>query len=142
MAGYNSSPGERYTFPMWMSNLIATAIVLLAPVGLIYSWIFYSTRMRREPTSWRHRATFLSLTLVSLVALLRPVMALLMPRADWGSGLGVSHQVQWVEAWHRPIFRTLILAFVLGLLGKPRLIGPIAVACVGTGLFWFFSTMP
>ena len=125
-----------------MSNLIATAIVLLAPVGLIYSWIFYSTRMRREPTSWRHRATLLSLTLVSLVALLWPVMAVLMPRANWGSGLGVDHQVQWVEAWHRPVFRTLLLALVLGLLGRPRLIGPIAVACVGTALFWFFSTMP
>jgi hypothetical protein len=125
-----------------MSNLIATVIVLLAPVGLIYSWIFYSARMRREPTSWRHRATLLSLTLVSFVVLLWPVMALLMPRADWGSGLGVGHQVQWVEAWNRPIFRTLLLAFVLGLLGRPRLIGPIAVAVVGTGLFWLFSTMP
>jgi hypothetical protein len=125
-----------------MSNLIATAIVLLAPVGLIYSWIFYSTRMSRDPSRWHDRATLLSLTLVSLAALLWPVMALLMPRADWGSGLGVRHQVQWVEAWHPPILRTLLLAFVLSLLGRPRLIGPIAVACVGTGLFWLSSTMP
>ena len=132
-----------YRTPMKGENLVATIIILLAPAGLVYSWAFYLRRMRREPTTgWRNRATLLSLTLVSLVALLWPVMALLMPRADWGSGLGVGHQVQWVEAWHRPIFRALLLAFVLGLLGRPRLIGPIAVACVGTGLFWLFSTMP
>jgi|ERR1017187_7613616 hypothetical protein len=123
-------------------NLIATVIILLAPAGLIYSWAFYLRRMRREPTKWRNRATLISLTLVSLVALLWPVMVVLMPRATWGSGLGVAHQVQWVEAWHTPVFRTLLVALVLALFGRPRLIAPMAVACVGTAMFWLDSTMP
>jgi hypothetical protein len=127
---------------MLKGNFIATVIVLLAPAGLIYGWFHYLTRMREEPACWRNRTTLLSLALVSLVALLWPVMAALVPRADWGSGVGVSHQVEWVEAWHKPIFRTLVVALVLGLVGRPRLIGPIAVACVGTALFWLFSTMP
>jgi hypothetical protein len=116
--------------------------VLLAPIGLIYSWHFYLTQMRGESPGWRNRVTLLSLELVSLVALLWPVMFVLMPRADWGSGLGVGHQAEWVESWHRPIFRTLLVAFFLCLFGRPRLIAPIAIACVGTALFWLFSTMP
>ena len=125
------------------ANFVATIIILLAPVGLIYSWAFYLRRMRREPTtSWRNRATLLSLTLVSLAALLWPIMMVLMPRADWGSGLGVNHQVQWVEAWHTPIFRTLLVALVLSLFGRRRLMAPMTVACVGTAMFWLFSTMP
>lgn len=127
---------------MRVENFIATILVLLAPAGLIYGWVFYLTRMRREPAGWRSPVTLLSLVLVSVTALLWPVMWLLIPPADWGSGVGVGHQVQWVEAWHRPIFRTLMVALVLGLLGRPRLIGPIAVACVGTALFWLLSTMP
>jgi hypothetical protein len=69
-------------------------VVLLAPVGLIYSWHFYLTQMRRESAGWRNRVTLISLALVSLVVLLWPVMGMLMPRADWGSGLGVGHQVE------------------------------------------------
>lgn len=123
-------------------NLVATILVLSAPVGLIYGWVFYSTRIRKEPSDWRSRLTFLSLALVSLVVLLWPAMMVLMPRADWGSGVGVGHQMDWVKAWERVAFRTLSAALVLGLFGRPRLILPIAVACVGTAMFWLFSTMP
>jgi hypothetical protein len=131
-----------YRTRMKGGNLIATVIIVLAPAGLIYSWTFYLTRMKREPTGWRHRVTLVSMALVSLVVLLWPIMLALTPRADWGSGLGVEHQVQWLEAWHRPIFRTLLVALVLALLGRPRLIAPMAVACIGTAMFWLSSTMP
>ena len=33
-----------------------------------------------------------------------PVMFMHMPRADWVSGLGVGHQVEWSESWNRTIF--------------------------------------
>ena len=123
-------------------NIFDSVLVLLAPVGLFYGWFFYLARMRHEAFGWRNGITVVSLALVSLVALSWPVMALLVPRADWGSGVGVEHQVHWVEAWHRPVFRTLLAALVLGLFGRPRLILPIAIACIGTALFWLFSTAP
>ena len=123
-------------------NTIATLLILLAPIGLMYGWFFYLKRMRHEPKSWRSQVTMVSLALVSLVALLWPVMAFLMPRADWGTGNGVGHQMRWIEAWHKPVFRTLLAALALCLFGRARLILPIAVGCVGTGLFWLFSTMP
>ena len=118
---------------MFVGNTIGIVLILLAPVGLVYSWFFYSTRMKKEPTGWRKRVTLLALALVSLVVLLWPVMVALAPRAD---------DVGWIESWHRPIFRTLVVALVLGLFGRPRLILPIAVACVGTAAFWMVSTMP
>ena len=76
------------------TDIAEIVVVLLAPVGLIYSWHFYLTQMNRESAGWRNRVTLLSLALVSLVTLLWPVMFMLMPRADWGSGLGVGHQVE------------------------------------------------
>src|ERR1700688_984846 len=54
------------------------------------------TQMRKEFTGGRNRVTLLSLGLLSTVVALWPVMAVLMPRADWGNGLGADHQVQWV----------------------------------------------
>jgi hypothetical protein len=98
--------------------------------------------MRREPSGWRNRVTLLSLTLVSLAVALWPVMLGFVPPADWRSAAEIEHQTQWVEAWHPPVFRTLLVALVLCIFGHPRLIAPIAVTCVATALFWLFSTMP
>jgi hypothetical protein len=123
-------------------NIVATLLVLLSPVGLLYGWYFYFSRMRHEPRSWRTWISVVSLTLASLAVLSWPVMALLAPRADWKTYAGVRGQLEWVEAWHRPIFRTLLAALVLCLFGRPRLILPIAVGCIGAALFWLFSTMP
>jgi hypothetical protein len=125
-----------------VENTIATVLILLAPLGLLYGWFFYLKRMRREPRSWRSLISVVSLSLVSIAVLLWPAMALLTPQADWGTGVGVGHQVQWVEACERAAFRTLLAALVLSLFGRPRLILPIAVACVGSALFWNFSTIP
>jgi hypothetical protein len=121
---------------MAAGNTIAIFLVLLAPVGLVYSWWFYLSRMKKEQAGWRKRVTLLALALVSLVVLLWPVMVALAPR------VGVGHQLEWIESWHRPVFRTLLVALVLGLFGRRRLILPIAVACVGTAVFWLVSTMP
>ena len=139
--GYSSKRCERLSLRS-ASELAEITLVLLAPAGFIYSWHFYFTQMRREPTGWRNRVTMLSLALASLAALLWPVMMMLMPRADWGSGVGVDRQFQWVESWHRPILRSLLVALLLCLFGRPRLIAPIAIACVGTAVFWLLSTAP
>lgn len=122
-------------------NLIATIVVLSAPVMLIYGWVCDFTPASEESVGWRGRATLLSLVLVSLAVLLWLLMELLMPGADWRTGAGVGHQVAWV-ARARVALYALLVALVLGLFGRPRLILPIAVACIGTGLFWLVSTMP
>src|SRR5437773_1529319 len=87
------------------TDIAEIVVVLLAPVGLIYSWHFYLTKLTSASGGWRNGVTLLCLALVSLVALPWPVMFMLMPQAGWGSGRGVGHQVAWIESWHRPINR-------------------------------------
>jgi hypothetical protein len=123
-------------------NDVGPIFVLLAPLGLIYSWVFYFTRMRKEPAGWRSRATLLSLVLVSLAILLWPAVMVLTPGADWERGTGVGHQVQWVYARARVALGLSLAALVLSLFGRPRLILPITIACIGTGVLWLMSTMP
>lgn len=68
-------------------NTVATILILLAPVGLVYAWVFCWTRMRPEPGNWRGWATLGSLVLASVAILLGPVSRVLMPRGDWQSGV-------------------------------------------------------
>ena len=63
------------------------------------------------------------------------------PKADWGSYAGVPQQLHFVELWEVVAIGTLLVAFVLCFFGRPRLIAPIAIACVGTALFWLFTTI-
>lgn len=121
-------------------NVVATVLVFLAPVALIYGWVCFFTPVGEEPFGWRKGATLVSLVLSSLVIVLWPVLMVLMPGADWRNGVGVAHQVQWVSFWVRAVFRTLLAALMFGLMGRPRLIFPIVVGCIGTGLLWIFST--
>jgi hypothetical protein len=127
---------------MQVESDIAGLIALLAPVGLIYGWHFYFTRIRREPAGWRNRISVSSLVLASLGALLWPITMIFAPKADWSGYVGVAQQVHFVESWEKVAARALLVAFVLCFFGRPRLIAPVAVACLGTTLFWFFSTIP
>lgn len=121
-------------------TLVATILVLLAPVALIYGWVCYFTPASQEPTGWRSKATFLSLALVSLVVLLWLEMMVRMPGADWRNGAEVAHQVRWVGVRLRMAFDGLVAAFILGCVGRPRLIARVVVACVGTAILWVGST--
>ena len=123
-------------------SIIVMVLVLLAPVGFVYSWYFYFKCMPWNSSGWRGRITLVSLLLISFAVLLWPINRMTMPAADWGSGAGVGQQVWWVDAGGRVAGRILLGALALSLFGRPRLILPIVLACVGTGLFWIYSNMP
>ena len=124
-----------------IERIIPAIFVLLSPIGLLYGWFFYLKRMGHENWSWRNRVTLVSLTLVSLAFVSWPVMAVLAPRADWSTYVGVRHQLEWIQRWYKPIFLMLVGSVALSLFGRPRLILPIAVSCVGTAMLWLFSSM-
>jgi hypothetical protein len=124
-----------------VESVVGACLVLLAPVGSIYGWHFYFTRIWTEPATWRHRISGLSLTLASLGALLWPITMKFAPEADWKGYRGVAQQVAFIDSWERVAIRTLLLGFILCFFGRPRLIAPIAAACVGTAVFWAFSTI-
>jgi hypothetical protein len=123
-------------------NVIVTVLVLLAPVGVVYSWYFYLKRMPWNSSGWRGRFTLGSLVLLSFAILFWPITRITMPTADWKTYAGVGEQLRWVGAGERVALRILLAALALSLFGRPRLILPIVVACVGTGLFWIYSNMP
>jgi hypothetical protein len=108
-------------------NVVVTILVLLAPVALVYGWVCYFTPVSEEPFGWRKRATLVSLVLASVGGLLWPVMM-------WHTNGAYG-----VAPWMRVALLTLLVALTLGLLGRPRLILPIVIACIGTVLLWVFS---
>ena len=116
--------------------------VLLVPVSLMYGWYFFFSRIWKEGSNWRNRTTFFSLLLVSLATLMWPVMALVRANAKPINDATLEQQLNWGLAWGRVAIVIFLLAFILGLMGRPRLILPIAVACIGTGLFWILSVVP
>jgi len=122
-------------------NIIVTVLVILAPVGFAYSWYFYLKRMSWTSSGWRGRVTLGSLVLLSFAILLWPITRITMPAGDWSTYAGVREQVHWVDAGERVASRILLASLALSLFGRPRLILPIVVACVGSGLFWIFSDM-
>ncbi len=123
-----------------VENAIGILLLLLAPAGLVYGWIFYLARMRKT-AGWRSHVTLLSLVLTSLAVLMWPATRMLMPGVDWRNSAGVAQQVAWVCARERVALYVLVVAFVLSLFGRPRLILAIA-ACMGTAVLWLSSTMP
>lgn len=107
--------------------IVAAILVLLAPVALIYGWVCFFTPVGEESFGWRKRATLLSLTLASVAVLLWPAMIW---RTNGAYGMA---------PWMKIAFLSLLVALFLGLLGRPRLILPIVMGCVGTALLWVFS---
>ena len=93
-------------------NIIVTVLVLLAPVGFVYSWYFYVTRMPWNSSGWRGRVTLVSLMLLSFTVLLWPINRMTMPAADWSSGIGVGQQARWVDAGERVALRVFLAALV------------------------------
>jgi hypothetical protein len=125
-----------------IANTIVTMIVLLAPFGLGYGWYFYFAKMSKEPLRWRGRVTVVALGLVSLEVVMWPIYMITAPKANWSTGVGVEELMHWADTWERTALRICLAALVVSLLGRPRLILPIVIACVGTGLFWIFSNIP
>jgi len=127
---------------MRIENAIATVIIVLAPVGLIYGWYVYVTNIRKEHSNWRKRFSLMSLVLVSLSVLLWPLMITLVPKADWTANVGVAKQVEFVYSFARFGLGLLFFGFVLCFFGRRRLIALMVVSCVGIALFWLSTTIP
>jgi hypothetical protein len=127
---------------MRFDSFIEIAVLVVTPVSIAYSWFFYFKKMHWAEQTWRSHVTFVALILISLVVLAWPVMIFALPKADWGAGSGVDHQMAYIESWHHVVFRTCAGTLILSLFGRPRLILPLVVACFGTAFFWLMSTTP
>jgi hypothetical protein len=119
--------------------------MLLLIVGLccfVYAWFFLLKRATDPSFSWRERISLSALILASLAAALRFVMPAFMPTANWGTGVGVAAQVHVVAVWTKTGVEAACVALLLALIGRPRLIAPIAAASLSIAFFWILSTIP
>ena len=123
-------------------NAILTVIVLLAPFGLAYGWYFCLVTMSKELSDWRKWVTAVDLGLVSMAVVMWPVARVTAPEVNWQTWAGAGAYMHWVDAWGRVALRILLAALALSLFARPRLVVPMVVASVGTGLFWIFSNIP
>ena len=123
-------------------SVIVTVIVLLAPVGLVYGWFFYLVTMSKELWGWRKWVTVVDLGLVSVAIVMWPVARMTAPAVNWQTWAGAGAYMDWVDSWGRVALRILLAALALSLFARRRLVVPMVVASVGTGLFWIFSNIP
>src|SRR5262249_41421065 len=108
----------------------------------VYAWFFLLRRSTDSSFSWRERISFLALILASSAAASRFVMPAFMPKANWGTGVGVAAQVHLEAVWRKIGVEAACVALILALIGRPRLIAPIATASLSIAFFWILSTIP
>jgi len=116
-------------------DLIPVAILLTCVMGFFYSWFRLAQSYAEKSWRWRDWTSFAAMALVSVDILIRFVMP-----AFWGQDLG--DKVRLADKWAAVSLVVCAVGLLLGLLGRPRLIAPIASACIGTALFWVLSTIP
>ena len=104
--------------------------------------ITFFVRMSKELLAWRKVVTVVALALVSVAMVMWPIARATAPAVNWQTWAGAGAYMHWVAAWGRVALVILLVSFALSFFGRPQLIVPIVVACVGTGLFWIFSNIP
>ena len=121
-----------------MSNLEQALILGTCFAGLAgfgYSSYFLLKVSGTTGLRWREWISLSAILLVTVAGLFRLVMP-----AFWGTDFG--SQVRVAETCTKVSVRICTAALVLGVLGRPRLIVPIALASIGTATFWVMSTIP
>ena len=126
---------------MRVFDLLIFGIYFGGLLGFGYSWYFLYTSYRQGRLRWREWVSPVALGLASLAAASWFGMAALMPSVNWATGSGVERQINFANKWAAVVMVACSVAFVLGLVGRPRLVVPIALACLGTATFFILSTM-
>jgi hypothetical protein len=116
-------------------DILTVAIVIAGVIGFFYSWFRLIKAYRNKSFRGRDWVSLAAIVLVSVAVFLRILMPTL-----WGSDFGA--EVRFAEAWTRVSVRFCALGLLLGFLGRPRLIVPITLACLGVAVFWVVSTIP
>jgi hypothetical protein len=121
---------------MRLDSILVNAALIITLAAFVYSWIYYFRTVTKSGAGWRKWMTLASLTLVSLSIVAWPIMVFSMPHANWSTGEGVGHQVAHAAFWIKVSARICAMALLLCFFGKPKLILPIAITCVGVLFFW------
>ena len=119
--------------------LLMNIFVILTPFAWAAAWVFALRAILKEPKSWRNRISIGSLGLLTLIGLLWLPVAVYSSGTESAASAGFAVHMKNVQEWSKFAGRGCVLPLVLSFFGRPRLIAPIAMACIGTALFWFFT---
>ena len=119
--------------------LLMNTFVILTPFAWAAAWVFALRAILKEPKSWRNRVSLGSLALLTLLGLLWLPVAVYSSRTGSPTGAGFAARMKNVQDWSGVAARGCAVPLVLSFFGRPRLIAPIVIACIGTALFWFFT---
>jgi hypothetical protein len=115
------------------TSVLMFTVMALGPFAFLYAWLQYSKKLRKEAYPIRNRFTLASLALVSLAVVLWPICWVSIPKSY---SAAMHYGDTWVNFVVMPV---CLVAAVLSLLGRPRVILPIVIACWGTVVFWAVS---
>jgi hypothetical protein len=116
---------------MWLLN----SFMLLTPVAWFTSWWFGLKAIADDRKSWRTRVSIAALGITTLTGLLW------LPSAFYAARHGIT-SVPAIDKWTAIASLTCGFALALCLFGRPKLIIPIALTCLGTASFWIGTTIP
>jgi len=116
------------------------AFVILTPFAWATASILAWRAILEDPKSWRNRVSLAALGLLTLFGLLWLPIAGYASGSDSLAGAEVGARIDQFEAWAKFAGRGSAVALVLSLFGRPQLIAPIVIACIGTAFFWYFTS--
>ena len=119
--------------------LLMNTFVILTPFAWAAAWVFALRAILKEPKSWRNRVSIGSLGLLTTIGLLWLPVAVYSSGTESLAGAEFAAHLKNVQDWSRLAGRGCAVPLVVSLFGRPRLIAPVAIACIGTALFWFFT---
>ena len=117
---------------MW---LLLDILIGLAPFAWFASWWFGLKALERDK-NWRTRLSIAALSIVTIAA------ALWFPAGLYASKHSISGNARTIDEFTAVAVLTCGFALILSLFGRPKLIVPIVVTCLGAASWWFGTTIP
>ena len=117
---------------MWLLN----TLIILAPFAWVASWWFGLKALVQDRKNWRIRLSVAALGLTTIVGLLW------LPAGFYAAHHPEMGKDRTLDAFTAIAVLACGVALILSLFGKPRLIIPIVITCLGTASFWFGTTIP
>jgi hypothetical protein len=116
--------------------LLLNILIILTPFAWGTACWFSFKATAQDRKSWRNRLSLVALSIVTLVGLLWLPAGFIAAR-DPGTG-----KFRIIDEWTAVAEVICGCALILSLFGRPKLIIPIALTCLGAGAFWIGTTIP
>jgi hypothetical protein len=116
--------------------LLLDTFIVLTPFAWGTACWFALKAIALDRKNWRNKVSVTALGITTLAGLLS------LPAGFYSAHSPGTGKFRTIDEWTAVAVVMCGLALVLSLLGRPKLIIPIALACMGTASFWIGTTIP